>query len=242
MKKSFVAIFLAALFSMSNCVHAASLSESMQKILAEPANGGFMEMWDTSVATLRPENIARVSAEKFAAPVEPEPVEPPAEPKPEPEPAEPEPEPVDYEQLLCDAAPYNIPVEGDGFIHPYMDYKKITSRVSRQWAVVNSEDAHSDPTTGLRMVGNRYCIAIGQGYGMCAGDKVDVVLSDGSYIPCILGDMKAVLDTDEFMQYHLSDHDVVEMIVDDTVFYDTSQYLALFRGLPVVKLVKIEED
>ena len=235
MKKSFVAIFLAALFSMSNCAHAASLSESMQKILAEPANGGFMEMWDTSVATLRPENIAKVSEPKAKPEVKP------AEPEPKPEPAEPA-EPVDYEQLLCDAAPYNIPVEGDGFIHPYMDYKKITSRVSRQWAVVNSEDAHSDPTTGLRMVGNRYCIAIGQGYGMCAGDKVDVVLSDGSYIPCILGDMKAVLDTDEFMQYHLSDHDVVEMIVDDTVFYDTSQYLALFRGLPVVKLVKIEED
>lgn len=238
---------------MSNCAHAASLSESMQKILAEPASGGFKEVWDSfsseadvatlDVATLRPENIAKVSAEKFAkAPAEPEPVEPESEPEPI-EPAEPEPaEPVDYEQLLCDAAPYNIPVEGDGFIHPYMDYKKITSRVSRQWAVVNSEDAHSDPTTGLRMVGNRYCIAIGQGYGMCAGDKVDVVLSDGSYIPCILGDMKAVLDTDEFMRYHLSDHDVVEMVVDDTVFYDTSQYLALFRGLPVVKLVKIEED
>ena len=234
MKKSFVAIFLVALFSMSNCAHAASLSESMHKILAEPANGGFMEMWDASDAILRPENIAKVSEPEVKPEVKP--AEP--EPEPEPEPAE----PVDYEQLLCDAAPYNIPVEGDGFIHPYMDYKKITSRVSRQWAVVNSEDAHSDPTTGLRMVGNRYCIAIGQGYGMCAGDKVDVVLSDGSYIPCILGDMKAVLDTDEFMQYHLSDHDVVEMIVDDTVFYDTSQYLALFRGLPVVKLVKIEED
>lgn len=189
-------------------------------------------MWDASDATLRPENIAKVSEPEVKPEVKP------AEPEPEPEPIE----PVDYEQLLCDAAPYNIPVEGDGFIHPYMDYKKITSKVSRQWAVVNSEDAHSDPTTGLRMVGNRYCIAIGQGYGMCAGDKVDVVLSDGSYIPCILGDMKAVLDTDEFMQYHLSDHDVVEMIVDDTVFYDTSQYLALFRGLPVVKLVKIEED
>lgn len=239
MKKSFVAIFLAALFSMSNCAHAASLSESMQKILAEPVNGGFMEMWDASDAILRPENIAKVSEPEVKPEVKP------AEPEPEPiEPAEPEPEPepVDYEQLLCDAAPYNIPVEGDGFIHPYMDYKKITSKVSRQWAVVNSEDAHSDPTTGLRMVGDRYCIAIGQGYGMCAGDKVDVVLSDGSYIPCILGDMKAVLDTDEFMQYHLSDHDVVEMIVDDTVFYDTSQYLALFRELPVVKLVKIEED
>lgn len=235
MKKSFVAVFLAALFSMSNCAHAASLSESMQKILAEPASGGFMEMWDTSDAILRPENIAKVSEPEVKPEVKP------AEPEPEPEPAEPA-EPVDYEQLLCDAAPYNIPVEGDGFIHPYMDYKKITSKVSRQWAVVNSEDAHSDPTTGLRMVGNRYCIAIGQGYGMCAGDKVDVVLSDGSYIPCILGDMKAVIDTDEFMQYHLSDHDVVEMIVDDTVFYDTSQYLALFRGLPVVKLVKIEED
>ena len=239
MKKSFVAIFLAALFSMSNCAHAASLSESMQKILAEPANGGFKEVWDSfsseADATLRPENIAKVSEPEVKPEVKP------AEPESEPiEPAEPE--PVDYEQLLCDAAPYNIPVEGDGFIHPYMDYKKITSRVSRQCAVVNSEDAHSDPTTGLRMVGNRYCIAIGQGYGMCAGDKVDVVLSDGSYIPCILGDMKAVLDTDEFMQYHLSDHDVVEMIVDDTVFYDTSQYLALFRGLPVVKLVKIEED
>ena len=70
---------------MSNCAHAASLSESMQKILAEPVNGGFMEMWDASDAILRPENIAKVSEPEVKPEVKP--AEP--EPEPEPEPAEP---------------------------------------------------------------------------------------------------------------------------------------------------------
>jgi len=125
--------------------------------------------------------------------------------------------------------------------HPYMPYTAVTNQGSRQYAVLNGADAWSDPATGLRMVGDRICIAIGQGYGMKAGDKVDVVLDDGSVVKCILGDMKALCDTDPNGLYHNTDRDVVEMIVDYNVFSRNSdQYLTVFHGQPVKKLVKAE--
>jgi hypothetical protein len=125
--------------------------------------------------------------------------------------------------------------------HPYMPYTAVTNQGSRQYAVLNGADAWSDPATGLRMVGDRICIAIGQGYGMKAGDKVDVVLDDGSVVKCILGDMKALCDTDPNGLYHNTDKDVVEMIVDYNVFSRNSdQYLTVFHGQPVKKLVKVE--
>ena len=142
------------------------------------------------------------------------------------------------EQALCDNAPINIPVVANRTAHPYMPYKAVTSRGTTQYKLLHGADAHSDVVTGLRMVGDRYCIAIGQGYGLRAGDKVDVVLEDGTYIKCIVGDMKAIVDTDPTRKYQNTDRNVVEMIVDYRVFKNPNQYLTLFDGKKVVKLVK----
>lgn len=143
------------------------------------------------------------------------------------------------EQALCDNAPVNIPAVANRTAHPYMPYKAVTSRDTVQYKLLHGADAHSDVVTGLRMVGDRYCIAIGQGYGLRAGDKVDVVLEDGTYIKCIVGDMKAIVDTDPTRRYQNTDRNVVEMIVDYRVFRkNPDQYLTLFGGKKVVKLVK----
>ena len=143
------------------------------------------------------------------------------------------------EQALCDNAPVNIPAVANRTAHPYMPYKAVTSRDTVQYKLLHGADAHSDVVTGLRMVGDRYCIAIGQGYGLRAGDKVDVVLEDGTYIKCIVGDMKAIVDTDPTRRYQNTDRNVVEMIVDYRVFRkNPNQYLTLFGGKKVVKLVK----
>lgn len=143
------------------------------------------------------------------------------------------------EQALCDNAPVNIPAVANRTAHPYMPYKAVTSRGTVQYKLLHGADAHSDVVTGLRMVGERYCIAIGQGYGLRAGDKVDVVLEDGTYIKCIVGDMKAIVDTDPTRKYQNTDRNVVEMIVDYRVFHkNPDQYLTLFGGKKVVKLVK----
>lgn len=145
------------------------------------------------------------------------------------------------EQTRAAAAPANVPSEANRGAHPYMPYTAVTNRGTTQYQVLNGSDAWSDPATGLRMVGDRICIAIGQGYGLKAGDKVDVVLDDGSIVKCILGDMKALVDTDPSARYQATDRNVVEMVVDYAVFSKNSaQYLSVFHGSPVKKLVKVQ--
>lgn len=67
---------------------------------------------------------------------------------------------------------------------------------------------------GIRMVGDRYCVAVGSRFTERIGAKIDVVLENGSVIKCILGDQKADKDTDETNSYHLSDGSYLEFIVD----------------------------
>lgn len=74
----------------------------------------------------------------------------------------------------------------------YMDYRKITSKFSRQYQV--QKKAYTSPD-GYRMVENRYCIALGSYYSTSVGCYVDLILKNGVRIPCILADCKADKDT-----------------------------------------------
>lgn len=74
---------------------------------------------------------------------------------------------------------------------------------------------HLDPNTGVWMVGNRYCIALGSFYTRKIGTKVDLILSykgKTSKIKCIIGDCKADKDTVDKHRIH-RDGSVVEFIV-----------------------------
>jgi hypothetical protein len=46
------------------------------------------------------------------------------------------------------------------------------------------------------MVNNRFCVAIGSYFGTQIGQYFDLVLANGTVIPCIMGDLKANQDTD----------------------------------------------
>lgn len=74
--------------------------------------------------------------------------------------------------------------------------------------------AHTDKN-GLRKVDNRYCIAMGSYYTTKIGCKIDLVMSDGQVIKCILGDQKSDRHTDSMHQKHRSDGSLVEFIVDN---------------------------
>ncbi len=50
---------------------------------------------------------------------------------------------------------------------------------------------------GFRKIGKRYMIAVGTRISKNVGDKVDLILKNGTRIPCIVGDIKAPDDTDE---------------------------------------------
>ncbi|MDE6853086.1 MAG: hypothetical protein K2J67_11500, partial [Lachnospiraceae bacterium] len=67
---------------------------------------------------------------------------------------------------------------------------------------------------GLRKVGNRYCIAMGSYYTTRIGCKIDLLMSDGDVVKCILADQKSDRHTDSRHQIHRSDGSLVEFVVD----------------------------
>ena len=100
----------------------------------------------------------------------------------------------------------------------YMYYTSVTCEASDQYKLLYSDYCKTDPNTGIRMYGGRYCIALGSYYTTQIGQKVDVVLENGNIIPCVLGDCKADIHTNATHQYNWGTGNVVEFIVDPYVF------------------------
>lgn len=125
------------------------------------------------------------------------------------------------EEALCRSASYNVP-DGEGAcdstVRTYMPYTAVTNVASEQYALLNGPAAWTDVETGLRMVGDRYCIAVGSGYSQKIGTKINLVLADGSIIRCITGDAKADEHTDSSHRYQKYDGSVAEFIVDYQYF------------------------
>lgn len=87
---------------------------------------------------------------------------------------------------------YNVP-NNKGF-KSYMSYKALTSKTSKQYKLQNNY-AYTG-TYGIRQVNSRYCIALGSYFNADIGQYVDIVLNNGTIIPCIVGDRKADIHTD----------------------------------------------
>lgn len=87
---------------------------------------------------------------------------------------------------------YNVP-NNSGF-KSYMSYKTLTLESSKQYKLQNNY-AYTG-TYGVRQVNSRYCIALGSYFNADIGQYVDVVLNNGTVIPCIVGDRKADIHTD----------------------------------------------
>lgn len=67
---------------------------------------------------------------------------------------------------------------------------------------------------GIRTYDGRYMIALGSYYTSEIGQYVDIVLTNGTVLKCILGDQKSDHDTDKTNRYHKSDGSLIEFIVD----------------------------
>ena len=74
----------------------------------------------------------------------------------------------------------------------FMDWKCITSRTSPQYKL---QQIASTASNGVRTVNGRYCIALGSYYTSEIGKVVDLVLKNGTVIPCVIGDQKDDSDT-----------------------------------------------
>jgi len=76
----------------------------------------------------------------------------------------------------------------------WMPYTAITASGSPQYKVQH-EYAHTG-NYGIRMVKDRYCVAIGSYFNARIGQFFDLILANGTIIKCIKGDEKANQDTD----------------------------------------------
>jgi hypothetical protein len=81
-----------------------------------------------------------------------------------------------------------ITVKSQGF-KSYTKYTAITRKTSKQYKL-QKEYAYTGEY-GIRMVNERFCIAVGTGVTKQMGQYVDVVLENGTVIPCIVADQKA---------------------------------------------------
>lgn len=85
----------------------------------------------------------------------------------------------------CDYKSFDVPYAKK---KTWMSYTTITSKNTRQYKM-----QHSIAYTGkygIRMVDDRYCVALGSHFGCKIGQYFDLVLANGTVISCVMGDAK----------------------------------------------------
>lgn len=108
-----------------------------------------------------------------------------------------------------------------GACKTYAYYTAVTLKSSPAYAVLNSGsyngvdfETYTDPETGIRMVDDCYCAALGSYYGKTMGVKYRITLSTGKQFKIILCDQKSDRHTDSNHQYAVRNQDVVEFYVE----------------------------
>lgn len=82
---------------------------------------------------------------------------------------------------------YSLCIYNQNGFKSYMSYRCITNHSSNQYRL--QEIAYTGDY-GIRMIDGRYCIAVGTGTTANVGDYIDLVLNNGTVIPCVVGDIK----------------------------------------------------
>lgn len=109
---------------------------------------------------------------------------------------------------ICRAQTIETPTDSE--FKSYMDYRTITSVTSKQYKLQSMCETDEN---GLRTYNGYYTVAVGSGFGVTVGEYIDVQLSTGNVLHCIVGDMKQDAHTDAAnIQAH--NGNIVEFIVD----------------------------
>ena len=95
----------------------------------------------------------------------------------------------------------------------YMPYTTITSKSSPQYKL--QKIAYTG-TYGIRQYDNRYCVAIGTAFNADVGTYFDLILANGTVIPCIVADIKADRHTDSNNMVTIANGCLTEFIVDSS--------------------------
>lgn len=121
--------------------------------------------------------------------------------------------------IVEDKAATNVEVHYDEYAAPknsgfksYMDYRMITNKDSKQYGI--QEYYATTGNHGIRMVGDRCCVAIGSYFNVEVGQLFDIVLENGTVIPCVVADMKADVDTESTNMITSHNGCMSEFVVD----------------------------
>lgn len=133
---------------------------------------------------------------------------------------EPVDENVDLTAKYVSYETYDTP-KNSGF-KSFMDYRTITNTDSKQYKL-QQYYAETDEY-GIRMVDSRYIVAIGTYFTSDIGQYFDIVLENGTVIPCILGDQKAGVDTDSDNIITKHNGCMSEFIVDSDVLNEDVKF------------------
>lgn len=105
---------------------------------------------------------------------------------------------------------YTVP-KTSGF-KSYMPYTAITSKSSPQYKL--QQQCHTG-LYGIRVKDGRYCVAIGTGFNAGVGTYFDLILENGTVIPCIVADIKADKHTDSNNMVTKASGCLTEFVVDN---------------------------
>ena len=112
---------------------------------------------------------------------------------------------------------YTIP-DNSGF-KSYMPYKSITNEATKQYKLQKSYAYTGNH--GIRMVYNRYCIALGTYFDAPIGTYVDLVLENGTTISCVVAEIKSDKHTDSDNIATSHNGCVTEFLVDTKVLNES---------------------
>ena len=104
---------------------------------------------------------------------------------------------------------YTVP-KTSGF-KSYMPYTAITSKSSPQYKL--QQQCHTG-LYGIRVKDGRYCVAIGTGFNADVGTYFDLILANGTVIPCIVADIKADKHTDSNNMVTKASGCLTEFVID----------------------------
>lgn len=112
---------------------------------------------------------------------------------------------IDIPKIECES--HDIP-SYSGF-KSFMSYR-LFDKKTPQYKLQQS--AYTDEY-GFRRIDSYYMIAVGKYFDSSIGQRIDLVLKNGQVIKCVLGDVKAVEDTDETNMFSINDC-LSEFLVD----------------------------
>ena len=67
---------------------------------------------------------------------------------------------------------------------------------------------------GIRQVDGRFCVALGSRFTTSIGQYFDLILANGTVIPCVLGDAKSDAHTDATHIFTVANNCCSEFIID----------------------------